>query len=98
LLANLKAKDQARRKAATATEVRTAISRKQVVATVQSHLAAGKTPGEAVDQAFTEHHVTRMTPALADAVARATGRKTALAATDGYIHDGRRQKRRRAGP
>lgn len=65
------------------------VSRVQVVATVKAQLAAGQSPQAAVAYALETHAITVPTPALADAVAEATGRRVTLVATDGYLHDGR---------
>jgi hypothetical protein len=44
---------------------------------------------DAVRHALQEHKITLPTPALADAIAQATDRQVTLAATDGFLHDGR---------
>src|SRR5215510_1978283 len=61
----------------------------EVVATVQEQLAQGKEPRHAVAHAFQQHEVIAPTPAMATAVAQATGRRVPIPATDGLMHDGR---------
>ena len=63
--------------------------RTRVVATMQAHRAAGKTPSEAVARALRTRGITLPTPALADALAQATNRQVCIPATDGLYHDGR---------
>jgi hypothetical protein len=75
----------------TARQTRAVVSRTQVVAAVAAELEAGKTPQAAVATALQRHKITTITPALADAVAHATGQQVFLAATDGVRHDGRTQ-------
>jgi hypothetical protein len=83
------AKQVAETKAPTATVTRSVVSRKQVVAIVQEQMAAGTPAHDAVQHAFEKHEVVEATPALADAVARATGRQVVIPATDGLLHSGR---------
>jgi hypothetical protein len=67
------------------------VRRTQVVAAVAAALAAGKTPQDAIATALRRYAITTLTPALAEAVAHATGRQVLLTATDGVRHDGRTQ-------
>ena len=63
--------------------------RATVVATMQEYLAAGQTPSEAVASALRTHGITLPTPTLANALAQAVNRQVSIAATDGFLHDGR---------
>jgi len=69
---------------------------REVVATVQEQLAQGKEPRHAVAHAFQHHEVIAPTPAMATAVAQATGRRVPIPATDGLMHDGRTQAEEQA--
>jgi ParB-like chromosome segregation protein Spo0J len=67
-----------------------------VVATIQHQLAHGKEPRAAVAHAFKQHDVIAPTPAMATAVAQATGRRVAIPATDGIMHHGRTKEEEEA--
>ena len=73
----------------TARQTRAVVRRTQVVAAVAAELEAGKTPQDAIATALQRHAITTLTPALAEAIAHATGRQVLLTATDGVLHDGR---------
>lgn len=83
------AKREVEGKKPTATQTRQVVKRTQVVATVKEEIAAGKSPKAAVKVALKTHAIDIPTPALADAICRATDRQVTLPATDGYLHDGR---------
>jgi|RhiMetdeSRZDD1v2_1073273.scaffolds.fasta_scaffold47679_2 ParB-like chromosome segregation protein Spo0J len=67
-----------------------------VVATVHQQLAQGKDPLAAVTHAFQQHDVIAPTPAMATAVAQATGRRVPIPATDGILHTGRTKEEEEA--
>ena len=73
----------------TARQTRAVVRRTQVVAAVAAELEAGKTLQDAIATALQRHAIPTFTPALAEAIAHATGRPVLLTATDGVRHDGR---------